>query len=971
MIARRSRVAGCTPMPGPDPDTPLDGTTHDDVDSGASTLGVAEPTPTPTPAPPAGLVGARLGRYHVTARIGAGGMGEVYAAHDPELDRRVAIKVLPPIEADRRGPLEARLRREAQALARLAHPNVVAVYDVGVAGDRLYVAMQLVDGTTLEAEVKRGLALREVVARYLAAGRGLAAAHDAGIVHRDFKPANVLVDRKGGVWVGDFGLARGTGDEPDHAPAASSGSLLDGDMTRDGQVLGTPLYMAPEQHAGEPATPRSDQYAFAVALWEAAAGRHPFLPANRDLARMRVHMADDLVAGGAALPARMARALRRALRHDPAARWPDMPALLAELAPRSRRGWLLAGAGGAAIGAAIVTTVIVTGGDDPVAACHAGTARIAAVWPGKATALRQAIEEGGGPDAADHAGRASRVLDEYAGSWREHRRAACEAGYQTGGATPVTRDLQLRCLDDHLRVTNDVIDTLVAAEPARRARTLQVLGELPELADCAIASLAAQPAAPAQSLEALSRARADLARARALGRLGNPRAGRALIEEVVGRAETLGYPPFLAEALLANAIAVGANDGARSLALAERAVELATEHHADRSAVRALAYLLGLAANRPDRARVEVLIPVLRAAARRTGDPALEAYATVVIGTGDLVLGDYAGGLDKCERGLAAQDRDRDGDSLAFQCAVNANLGLGRIDAAIAAVDRLYGHELEYFGAGNPGLAEALQLRSMVLRRIGKFDEALAAQREVLALAEGAFGVDSRDVAEALIPLAQMMHEAGRVDEGLTYIRRALAILERTDAPPTALSMGARASLAQLLRAAGTPAQVAESFAEFRAALAVGETALSADDQRLASVRASYGMALGEAGDRQTALAQLDLAAQAFARAGNPRGAVIQVMRAQLLVDDRRCAEAIGLLEPAIVALEKVDVRNMLSGKLELAGCLWSVDGPLRDRKRAHALVVEARAGALGRGAAGTAMVASCDEWLASHPAPK
>jgi hypothetical protein len=474
----------------------------------------------------------------------------------------------------------------------------------------------------------------------------------------------------------------------------------------------------------------------------------------------------------------------------------------------------------------------------------------------------------------------------------------------------VTRDLQLRCLDDHLRVTNDVIDTLVAAEPARRARTLQVLGELPELADCAIASLAAQPAAPAQSLEALSRARADLARARALGRLGNPRAGRALIEEVVGRAETLGYPPFLAEALLANAIAVGANDGARSLALAERAVELATEHHADRSAVRALAYLLGLAANRPDRARVEVLIPVLRAAARRTGDPALEAYATVVIGTGDLVLGDYAGGLDKCERGLAAQDRDRDGDSLAFQCAVNANLGLGRIDAAIAAVDRLYGHELEYFGAGNPGLAEALQLRSMVLRRIGKFDEAPR-------------------------------------------------------------SMGARASLAQLLRAAGTPAQVAESFAEFRAALAVGETALSADDQRLASVRASYGMALGEAGDRQTALAQLDLAAQAFARAGNPRGAVIQVMRAQLLVDDRRCAEAIGLLEPAIVALEKVDVRNMLSGKLELAGCLWSVDGPLRDRKRAHALVVEARAGALGRGAAGTAMVASCDEWLASHPAPK
>jgi tetratricopeptide (TPR) repeat protein len=743
-------------------------------------------------------------------------------------------------------------------------------------------------------------------------------------------------------------------------------------MTRDGAVLGTPLYMAPEQHGGEAATPRSDQYAFAVSLWEALAGTHPFLPANRDLVRMRERMGDDDVVGGGALPARIAHALRRALRHDPDARWPDMRALLAELAPRSRRALIWAGAAAAGMIAAIAVTLAITAADDPVATCHAATDRVTAVWPARAPALRRALVESGAPDAAGIADRATRVLDGFAARWRERRHAACEAGYARAEVTPVTRDLQLRCLDDSLRVTAELIDTLVGAEAGRRARVLEVFDALPELEDCATAALAAQPPVPAHAIEELSAARAELARARALNRIGQYRAGRALLEGAVARAEVLGYAPFLAEALLAQGLALSGDGGPRPDELVQRAIELATESHADRTAVTALATALGLAANRPDRSRVELLIPLLRAAARRAGDRALETHAAVVIGTGELVLSRYDVALAACEGAIAdGVPRDRETEGLALQCLVNANLALGRVDAATAAIERLLREEVEYFGADNPGLIQSMQQHVIVLRRVGKFEEAHAAQRRVVELAERALGPDSREVADALILLGQLMHEAGRIDDGIVHLRRALAIFERTDVAPSSMVMSARVSLAQLLRASKRPADRPEMFEQYRAAIAIGESILAPDDQRLATVRASYGMALGETGDRVEALAQLDRAAAAFARAGNPRGAAIQVMRAQLLVDDKRLGDAIPLLEAAIVALEKVDVMNMLVGKLELASCLWIVDGPLRDRRRAHALVRDVRAVALTRGAAGTAMVASCDEWLASHPAPR
>jgi len=357
-----------------------------------------------------GTLPPRVGRYLVRALVGTGGMSTVYAAFDPQLGRRVALKLLKP-DLGRSAGSRARLVREAQAMARLQHANVVTVHDLGIVGDRLYIAMELVDGATLAQWLRAGSrGWREIARTFVAAGRGLAAAHGAGIVHRDFKPENVLVARDGSVRVTDFGVARVTAlaaGEPEAPPPLGDDiAALDTSLTVSGALLGTPVYMAPEQLMGETVDARADIFSFCAALYEALYRQRPF--AFRNMGELRAAVCRGQVRpppAGHGVPDALWRVVERGLAVRPDARWPSMAELIAALEaplvdrppPRPRRTVLFAGAALAATTLVALATIFVARG------------RHGADWARKPWQRRAlaALVTGDGHDAA-----LARVLDE-------------------------------------------------------------------------------------------------------------------------------------------------------------------------------------------------------------------------------------------------------------------------------------------------------------------------------------------------------------------------------------------------------------------------------------------------------------------------------------------------------------------------------------------------------------------------------
>jgi predicted Ser/Thr protein kinase len=351
------------------------------------------------PAPP-----TTIDRYVIERELGSGAMGVVFAARDPELDRAVAIKLL------RGGASAARLKREAQLLARLHHPNVVAIHDVGEHAGETFIAMALVDGENLRAWLARPHAVDDKLRVIREAGRGLAAAHAAGLIHRDLKPDNIFIARDGSVLVGDFGLARDA-DEPDadeHVAGVRPPAL-----TQTGMVLGTPAYMAPEHTAGQPCA-ASDQFSLCVTAWEALYGARPF--AATTFGELREQIAAGPRAPTAPpIPARIRRALERGLRSNAAARFPSVDALLARLAPRRRRWpWIVTAVAGAGVAIALV---IATGGhdgsDDLAAHCAPTQHLLDDVW--------------GPTQRATMVGPNAELLDAYARDWSALRREVCMA----------------------------------------------------------------------------------------------------------------------------------------------------------------------------------------------------------------------------------------------------------------------------------------------------------------------------------------------------------------------------------------------------------------------------------------------------------------------------------------------------------------------------------------------------------------
>jgi predicted Ser/Thr protein kinase len=445
------------------------------VDPSAETEAERPKAPAASPLEP----GAQLGKYKLERTLGAGGMGVVWAATDPDLERPVAIKLLR--AADGSDTQRTRLLREARAMARLKHPNVLTVYEVGTAAGVDYIAMELVDGSNLGEWLAKQPPQGEVIAALLAAGRGLAAAHEAGIVHRDFKPENVLRDKKGHVYVTDFGLAFGhVEDGPELVPiavgAVGSGrpvdSVLDSPLTQTGVLIGTPAYMAPEQFAGRAAGPRSDQFAFCVTAWEALTGERPFHGKNLDELRKA---ASAGVGRSAQLSPRVYPVLARGLSPDPEQRYADMPILLDELeqalgpqAPK-RRG-LMIGLGVAALAASLaIGAFALRGNSSHRGDCAPADEVFASAWG--ADRKHEILKTHPGGSIATFA-----VLDETRQEWKRRYQEAC--------AKPASpeRHEQLACL---LEVRDEVASEVKAmADPGNELEITDVIGARASLEGC-------------------------------------------------------------------------------------------------------------------------------------------------------------------------------------------------------------------------------------------------------------------------------------------------------------------------------------------------------------------------------------------------------------------------------------------------------------------------------------------------------
>ncbi|MBL4685495.1 MAG: tetratricopeptide repeat protein [Nannocystaceae bacterium] len=444
--------------------------------------------------------GEKLGRYVVVRQLAVGGMSVVYVARDPELDREVALKVMRPGGPEGDAASSDRLLREAQAMARLSHVNVVHIYDVGVVGSRVYMAMEFIRGDTFEEWLAAGSrAWRDVVDVLVRAGRGLAAAHAVGLVHLDFKPRNVLVGDDGEVRVVDFGLARpprSFDSGGDNAPPVAedesvrdltiSGRFLE-PITQYGTVMGTPGYMAAEQLSAEAADARSDQFAFCVTAWVALYGVRPFAG---DTAREINH---SIVSGSVqapptsrTVPVRIRRLLERGLRSDPDRRHESLDVLLDALEVDRARLVRRAAAGMGVLALVAVSGYGLAQTKNAGPSCDGGDELLAGVWDAaRRDAVSSAIRADGRDFAAHVADVVTASLDDWTTGWLEMYRDSCAATHVRGEQSAALLDLRTRCLRRHLSEVRALTDTLLVVDPTTVEHATSAVGRLATIEACA------------------------------------------------------------------------------------------------------------------------------------------------------------------------------------------------------------------------------------------------------------------------------------------------------------------------------------------------------------------------------------------------------------------------------------------------------------------------------------------------------
>jgi tetratricopeptide (TPR) repeat protein len=750
--------------------------------------------------------GTSFARYTILGLVGRGGMGEVYAAYDPSLDRRVALKVLSSATGVRSARGHERLLREAQVTAGLSHPNVVVVHDVGSFEGQMYIAMEFVDGSTLGAWVaERPRTWEEILGIFVQAAKGLGAAHSEGLVHRDFKPQNVMVSKGGIARVMDFALARRIDElegsrEGEHGPQVADHSL-----TKTGELLGTPLYMAPEQFVRARVDARTDQFSFCVALYWALCGVHPFGGGSgaelvRNLARGQVIAPAKKVAA----PARIQRALVRGLSADPEARWPSMDALVTELLRDPRRqlhrlGWaMFAAAGAIAIGLAAGQV-----SRRSRAVCSSGAAHLAGVWEtvdwagptSRRARIEAAISASGASEPAQTWNRISSLLDRYASKWVAAYRDACEATHVRAEQSEEILDLRMTCLNDNLDSARVLTDLIAAGDRAVIDHAVEAAGSLEDLSTCSAAAQVRSGLRPPRDpllRRAVEESRRKLKEGDALRQAGEFDRAVAVADAVFTRSDVASYCPVQAEALLLKGLAQWITASKAAVVSLERAVNTGERCGHDRVVASAMGGLVFLYAYSDWRAAERWATLADAVLKRMGGDPILEGWLANNLGSLRYEQGRWEEGRKEEERAIALKEGALGEDNIDVGIS-QSNLAemltmLHRYDDALVAIESALTTGRKWLLADSFYIGNSLANKGKALLALGRLVEADTCFRQAWMIFEAKLSADNPRRLEPLRGLADVSLKRDDVREAVSTLERVVDSGQRFEIAPLYLA---------------------------------------------------------------------------------------------------------------------------------------------------------------------------------------
>ncbi len=923
------------------------------MDSGSGTSG-SEPTTVVgdrrDAAPLVFTPPAKVDRYVIGREVGAGGLGVVFEAWDPKLERPVAVKLVRPQSGNPRGA--ARFLREAQALARLNHPNVVSVYSHGTCDDAetVYVVMQFIDGQTVGEWSEEPRSFEEIRDVYLAAGKGLAAAHAEGVVHRDFKPGNVMIDAEGNVQVLDFGLAlvAGAGTRSDvdsdaiFAPSVDVDEEADERLTQDGIVMGTPRYMAPEQHLGRHVDAASDQFSFCLALLRTLrrgrdvyeAKGHRELAAAKLRGRVTPRLPTDLA------PEWMEDVLRRGLCGKPEERWPSMAALLDAMRHAPRRRWPIAVGVGLLCAGAVGLAL-----PSQDTECTRGASRLVTAW-GDAndaeigSALSEALGAVRGPQTFE---RLRSTFDEDAKAWADVYTQACTE-HAAGHLESVAFDGRMACLRSRARQREALLNRVEEGEAAVLRDLAVSLLQLEEIDDCAQDSaLAARSPMPkdATARAAVIDVRAKLVTVPAMARDGDFEGASAVLDAQAAAAKDIGFEPLFAEVQKASGeLRVERGEYEPAAESFEEALSAAVSSGHDLMAVEcaaALVYLYAIRLNRTQDA--EQMLSRAKALVERAGDP---PNLRQRVGSVEALLLNRLQSYEEAKRVLEelipTLPKETQWQRYQLTTLLN-NLGLqyqelGEYDKAVEMLEEALSIRSELFGADHPKIGGLhLNIGNSLVRGAKLADAEPHFDRAIELMTQG-YGKEHVELSRPYISRGVVRKKQGRFEEARADYEHALTLLEGKNSP--AQEAMVLANLGNLDKRTG---RLESALQRHQAALAIRE-------EQLGPKALDVAESLSDIGSLHRGAKRYDQARANYARAASiklevhgpdhPEMVAVHLSAANLALDENKLGDAKTALDEGMRIIERTGSRSIE------AGLTWQALGRLRIAEGAEHEAVEA-----------------------------